>query len=171
MEKIVKLLLAVLIMFSCQNVKELTPQEKGVISNEVKKASVTYWELNQDFSKVNLDLMKTYYDKNTEMLWQTDPVCAVFNISMIRGYDEGMESLDKIFENRASLDFTITSQKFSVLSTDYVIEVLGMDYNIIARGGETYGPFESIFTHVWIRLDGKWKYFYRHQSYRKKLLE
>ncbi len=171
MEKAVKLLLAVLIMFSCQDVKELTPQEKEVISNEVKQASTSYWELSRDLTRENYEICKSYYDRNFESLWQTEPVIAIFNLNYVKSYDEFFKKFDEIFVNRASVDFIITNQFLSVLSKDVVVEVIEMDYSITSRTGETFGPFETVFTCIWHKSLSGWKYFHVNQAYRKKIEE
>jgi ketosteroid isomerase-like protein len=171
MKKIFMLLLVAFIVGSCQQVKELTNEEKQAITNEIKEISSAFWELNKNLTSENYEFMKTFYDEEFEKLWQTKPAFAVLNLSVIRGYDELMSKYEEIFENRASTDIAVTSHSISVLSKDVVLEVIEMDYSVTDRGGETYGPFETVFSNVWQKRDGKWKYLHLHQTYRKKKVE
>jgi PBP1b-binding outer membrane lipoprotein LpoB len=168
MKRTLTLLLAIFFLFGCKQVNELTPDEKVEIANEVKQISLNYWELNRDLTRENYEKVQSFYDRNFESLWQTEPVMAVLNLNSVKSFDEFLKKFDEIFEDRASTDFTIHNQHLSVLSRDVVVEVIEMDYTIHNRDGEVYGPFDSVFTIIWHKIGGEWKYFHINQAYRTK---
>lgn len=171
MKKVLFLMLGIVIMAQgCQTESELTDTDKEAMVQAVKQASQEYWALMsstynaETFSKI----MKSI-DENSDKMWQTEPVAAIFNLTVNnKRADDTSEGPKSWTENRISTPCSVQKDYYSVLSDNKVLEVIEGDYSVIMKDSTEFGPFAWVGTIIWANVDGVWKMQFNHNSWEPK---
>ncbi|MFO7852172.1 MAG: hypothetical protein ACQERS_09340 [Bacteroidota bacterium] len=167
MKRILYLLLGILVItYACQTETELTDADKDAMVRDVKQASQEFVSIisstydNETYSKV-----LNFNDENSDKMWQTEPVAAIFNINVINKQAASFANLESWFENRISGVENIQKAHYSVLSDKKVLEVLEGDFSITWKDSTESGPFTWVGTNIWAKIDGGWKIQFVHNSF------
>jgi hypothetical protein len=171
MKKIIYLFLGLFIMVQgCQTNSKLNDSDKAVLVNAVKDKSHQYWSvtLNQPYDTGSFRKAMKFWDKNSDHIWQSDPVSAIFNTEITKAEADWETQLKKMIETRISTNPTILESHFAVLSNDVVLEVNKGDFTITGKDSVVYGPFTMVNTLIWVNKNGDWKMQFFHESTVKK---
>jgi hypothetical protein len=166
MKRILYLLLGIAIITQgCQTNTKRTDSDREAIVQSVKKASQSYWTAigetydNETFSKV-----KKYFDENSYVIWQTNPVSFVLNTGITSTQADWLNQFEGIIGNRISTPCTISEAHYSVLNDKKVLEVIGGNASFMRKDSTVVGPFKFVNTALWANIDGEWKMQFTHQS-------
>jgi hypothetical protein len=175
MKKIIYLFIGLFIIVQgCQTNSKLNDSDKAVLVNAVKDKSNQYWSLlqsytlNQPYDTGTFRKFMKFWDKNSDRLWQSDPVSVIFNTEITKTEADWEAKFKKMIETRISTNPTILESHFAVLSNDVVLEVNKGDFTITGKDSVVYGPFTMVNTQIWVNRNGDWKMQFFHESTAKK---
>jgi len=166
MKRLLYLLLGIAILTQgCQTNTKLTDSEKEVIVQSVKKASQEFYSaLGQTYDNETFNKVRKYFDENSDLIWQTDPVAFIFDADITYKQADWLKQFEAIIGSRISTPTTISKSHFSVLTDKKVLEVTNGNASFTTKDSTVVGPFKFVSTAIWANIDGEWKMQFVHQS-------
>jgi hypothetical protein len=166
MKRLLYLLLGIAILTQgCQTNSVLTDSEKESIVQSVKKASQEFWStLGQTYDNEIFNKVMKYYDENSDVMWQTDPVAFILNTSINYKQEDWLKQFEAVIGRRISTPCTVSESYYSVLTDKKVVEVINGTASVMYKDSTVVGPFKFVNTSIWGNIDGEWKMQFTHQS-------
>ena len=96
-----------------------------------------------------------FIDENSDQMWQTEPVAAIYNLNIIIKQAESLTAVKSMFEDRISGMDNVQEAHYSVLSDTKVLEVIEGDFSIVFNDSTEVGSFNYVGTAIWANIDGE----------------
>jgi len=167
MKRLLIILASVALLASCQTTqKELTPEERQEIADQVKKTFNESLELYRDLTVANFEKSLQYFVETDDPAWMGDPVMLQNMLYSIKT----KERLDEVFRpdpnsNRKGQDYQEETSNVAVISDDCAVCVFTgkVAYTFKDTTPTIYQPISG--SYVYVKKDGKWKCLHAHQSW------